>query len=85
MDIGYKRAVLIIGGFAIFFAFVCPVIETPIFVFKAKLVDAPTVALSSALQLLLASMLLRLAFALAPARDQERPVEILPLICSRLC
>lgn len=81
-----KRALLIVGGFAILFAFVSPDIETPIFIFKAKLVDAPTVAaLTSALLLMLASMLFSRTFFVDFHRPEGRSVEIIPLICSRLC
>jgi hypothetical protein len=86
MSDGLKRALLIIGGFAILFAFVSPDIETPIFIFKAKLVDPPTVAaLTSGLLLMLASLICRGSFAFAPVPVESRSIEIIPLICSRLC
>ena len=86
MSDGLKRAVLIIGGFAILFAFVSPDIETPIFIFKAQLVDQPTVAaLTSALLLMLASLIFSRTFVFEPRPVESRSVEIIPLICSRLC
>lgn len=85
MSDGFKRALLIVGGFAILFAFVSPDIETPIFIFKAKLVDPPTVAALSGLLLMLASLIFSRTFAFEPVTLESRSVEIIPLICSRLC
>jgi hypothetical protein len=86
MSDGLKRALLIIGGFAILFAFVSPDIETPIFIFKAKLVDPPTIAvLTSLLLMLMASIALGRGFAVEVFQGRSRSVDIIPLICSRLC
>jgi hypothetical protein len=86
MSPGLKRALLIVGGFAILFAFVSPDIETPIFIFKAKMVDAPTVAaLTSLLLMMLASLMFSRVFAAEAHEPVARSIEIIPLICSRLC
>lgn len=83
MSQGFQRAVVIVAGICVFIAFASPDIATPIFIFKATVVDVLLLdALPVALAMLVALVMLGAVPVIRGCED--RGADIIPLICSRL-